>query len=156
MLGKIKFRISGEDMKSIAITFMALLLSNAVLADAEKDIDYRKATMMVVGGHMKSMGTILKGRMHQSDLKVHADGMKSIATIVPSLFPEGSGDGKTEALSAVWENPAEFKMKMDEFVAAADGMAMAVDSGEMSAIGPAIQKLGGSCKGCHDDFKNAD
>ena len=31
-------------MKSIAITLMALIFSNAVLADAEKDIDYRKAT----------------------------------------------------------------------------------------------------------------
>ena len=30
-------------MKSIAITLMALIFSNAVLADAEKDIDYRKA-----------------------------------------------------------------------------------------------------------------
>jgi len=143
-------------MKSIALTFLALLLSNATLADAEKDIDYRKGTMMVVGGHMKSMGTILKGRMHQSDLKIHADGMRSISRVVPSLFPAGSGDGKTEALPAIWEKPAEFKMALDKFVAAANGMAEAVDSGEMSAIGPAIQKLGGSCKGCHDDFKNAD
>ena len=143
-------------MKSIAITVMALLISNAVLADAEKDIDYRKATMMVVGGHMKSMGTILKGRMHQSDLKIHADGMKSIATIVPSLFPEGSGDGKTEALSAVWNKPAEFKIVLNKFVAAANEMAEAADSGEMSAIGPAIKKLGGSCKGCHDNFRASD
>ncbi len=142
-------------MKSIAITFIALILSNAALADAEKEIDYRKATMMVVGGHMKSMGTILKGRVHQSDLKLHADGMRAISTIVPSLFPEGSGDGKTATLPAVWEKPAEFKMAMDKFVAAANGMAEAVDSGEMSAIGPAIQKLGGSCKGCHDDFKES-
>ena len=142
-------------MKSIAITFMALLLSNAAMADAAKDIDYRKAAMMVVGGHMKSMGTILKGRMHQSDLKLHADGMRAISSIVPKLFPEGSGDGKTAALASVWEKPVEFKMAMDKFVAAANGMAEAVDSGEMSAIGPAIQKLGGSCKGCHDDFKKS-
>ena len=65
-------------MKSIAITLMALIFSNAVLADAEKDIDYRKATFKIVGGHMKSMGTILKGRMHQSDLKLHADGIRAM------------------------------------------------------------------------------
>jgi len=143
-------------MKSIAITLVALLLSNVAVADAEKDIDYRQGTMLIVGGHMKSMGTILKGRIHQSDLKLHADGMRSIATIVPSVFPEGSGDGKTEATAAIWEKPAEFKMAVDKFVSAANGMADAVDSGEMSAIGPAIKELGGSCKGCHDDFREED
>ena len=35
-------------------------------------------------------------------------------------------------------------------------MAEAADSGEMSAIGPAIKKLGGSCKGCHDNFRASD
>jgi len=143
-------------MKSIAITLMALIFSNAVLADAEKDIDYRKATFKIVGGHMKSMGTILKGRMHQSDLKLHADGIRAMSTIVPKVFPEGSGDGKTGALPAIWEKPAEFKVVLNKFVAAANDMAEAVDSGEMSAIGPAIQKLGGSCKGCHDNFRASD
>ena len=143
-------------MKSIAITLMALIFSNAVLADAEKDIDYRKATFMVVGGHMKSMGTILKGRVHQSDLKLHADGIRAMSAIVPTVFPEGSGDGKTAALPAIWEKPAEFKIVLNKFVAAANDMAEAVDSGEMSAIGPAIQKLGGACKGCHDNFRESD
>ena len=105
---------------------------------------------------MKSMGTILKGRMHQSDLKLHADGIRAMSTIVPKVFPEGSGDGKTGALPAIWEKPAEFKIVLNKFVAAANEMAEAVDSGEMSAIGPAIQKLGGSCKGCHDDFRASD
>ena len=143
-------------MKSIAITLMALIFSNAVLADAEKDIDYRKATFMVVGGHMKSMGTILKGRVHQSELKLHADGIRAMSAIVPTVFPEGSGDGKTAALPAIWEKPAEFKIVLNKFVAAANDMAEAVDSGEMSAIGPAIQKLGGACKGCHDNFRESD
>ncbi len=143
-------------MKFIAITFMALILSNPALADAEKDIDYRKATFSIVGGHMKSMGTILKGRMHQGDLKFHANGIRAMSAIVPKVFPEGSGDGKTAALPAIWEEPAEFKTALDNFVAAANGMADAADSGEMTAIGPAIQKLGGTCKGCHDNFKKSD
>ena len=37
--------------------------------------------------------------MHQSDLKLHADGIRAMSTIVPKVFPEGSGDGKTGARS---------------------------------------------------------
>jgi len=42
---------------------------------------------------------------------------------------------------------------MDRFIEAAEGMASAAGTENMSEIGPAIQTLGGSCKGCHDDFK---
>jgi cytochrome c556 len=79
-----------------------------------------------------------------------------MSTIVPKVFPEGSGDGKTGALPAIWEKPAEFKIVLNKFVVAANEMAEAADSGEMSAIGPAIKKLGGSCKGCHDNFRASD
>ena len=42
---------------------------------------------------------------------------------------------------------------MDRFIDAAEGMALAAGTEDMSEIGPAIRVLGGSCKGCHDDFK---
>ena len=42
---------------------------------------------------------------------------------------------------------------MSRFIAAAEGMASAAATKEMSEIVPAIQALGGSCKSFHDDFK---
>ena len=130
-----------------------LTLSQWVQADAKSEILYRQGVMSVVGGHMKSMATSLKGGIHMDEFAVHAHGMANISKIVPNVFPEGSGDGKTEALAEIWENKAEFKAAMDKFLEAADGMAVAADTGEMASIGPAIKALGGSCKGCHDDFK---
>ncbi len=132
-----------------------LLMSQWTFADAAGEIKYRQGVMGVVGGHMSSMVAILRGDVHMDDLKLHAQGMANIATVVPSVFPPGSGDGKTEALAIIWEKPEAFKAAIDKYVDAANGIKKAADSGDMQAVGPAIKKLGGACKGCHDDFREA-
>ncbi|MCB1691884.1 MAG: cytochrome c [Pseudomonadales bacterium] len=131
----------------------AMLVANMAFADGDAEIKYRQAVMKAVGGHMASMGAILRGRTHLGDLDVHANAMAELAQIVPTVFPEGSGDGKTEALPAIWEKADDFKKHVDEYVKAANDMADAANSGEMGRIGPAIQALGQSCKGCHDNFR---
>lgn len=140
-------------MKRMTLLALLIFSSQAAFSDAKSEIKYRQGVMAVVGGHMKSMGTILKGQVHMEDLQFHAKALVNVSSIVPNIFPEGSGDGKTEALPAIWEDKAEFKSALDKFVSAAEGMAKASESGDMMVIGPAIKELGGSCKGCHDDFK---
>ena len=142
-------------MKKITITLILFIFCQFTFADAENEIKYRQGVMGVVGGHMNSIVAILRGGVHAGDLKMHAQGMANISSIVPTVFPEGSGDGKTEALAVIWEKPDAFKKAMDKYVAAAKGMAKAANSGDMQAVGPAIKELGGSCKGCHDDFREA-
>ena len=123
------------------------------LADGEVEAKYRESVMESSGGHLSSMATILKNQVHMDDIVMHARGLAGLADIAPEIFPEGSNSEKSKALAAVWENPAEFSKAMDRFIDAAEGMALAAATEDMSEIGPAIQALGGSCKGCHDDFK---
>ena len=131
----------------------SMFFSQLALGDAASEIKYREGVMEVVGGHMHAIVAILKGGVHGSDLKYHTRAMANIAGIVPDVFPEGSGKGKTEALAAIWEDKEAFAAAMDKFVKATDGIAMAGESGNISDIGPAIKALGGSCKGCHDDYR---
>jgi cytochrome c556 len=128
-------------------------LGQFALADGEVEVQYRQAVMKSIGGHMASMATILKNQVHMEDLVLHARGLAGLADIAPEVFPEGSDTEKSKALPAVWENPEEFSEAMQRMVDAAEGMASAAATEDMSEIGPAIQALGGSCKGCHDDFK---
>ena len=66
-------------------------------------------------------------------------------------FHSGSGDGKTEALPAIWENPEDFAERLDAFREAANGLRAAAETGgDMAA---AIQQLGQACKGCHDNYR---
>jgi cytochrome c556 len=76
----------------------------------------------------------------------------------PALFIEGTSSEDTdnsEALPAIWENPGDFRAKFAALGEAAAGSPDAVMGGQEN-IGPALQKLGGACKACHDDYRQAD
>jgi cytochrome c556 len=141
-------------MKSIVAVVFTILVCPMVLADGEAEFKYRQGVMQTVGGHMSSLAGILRGQVHVENLGVHAKGMADLATIVPNVFPEGSGVAISEALPEIWENPDDFKAAIDKFVEAANGMSAAAnDSDGAAAIGPAMNALGQSCKGCHDNFR---
>jgi cytochrome c556 len=82
-------------------------------------------------------------------MSLHANAMADLAGITGTLFPEGSQGG--DALPEIWSNPEDFAAKVAAFETAASGLQAAVSSGE--PVGPAFQKLGQSCKGCHDDYR---
>ena len=132
---------------------MLVALSASTWADGEAEYKYREGIMNSAKGHMTSMVAILRGRVHFENLAIHARGMADVAGIMPTVFPEGSMTDTSESLPEVWSDAAGFKNAMDRFVAAANQMAEAASSGEMSEVGPAMQALGQSCKGCHDDYR---
>ena len=140
-------------MKQLIVMLALVMLSGGALADARVETDYRQAVMKSIGGHMVSMGTILKNQVHMRDLALHARGLAALAEVAPGVFPEDSKIDKSKALASVWDDPEGFRAAMDRFTDAARDMSAAASSGEMSRIGPAIRALGGACKGCHDDYK---
>ncbi len=140
-------------VQKAALAVAAVLLSGSALADAKGDIAYRQGAFKVVGGHMSSMVAIMRGQVRQENFAMHAQGMADIAKVIPSVFPEGSGEGKTEALAKIWTDKAGFEKRVNDFTSAAEGLAAVASGGDMSQIGPAFRKLGGSCKGCHDNYR---
>jgi len=123
--------------------------ANSALAD-EGAAEYREHTMEAIGGHMQAMVDIVRQKVpHTSHLPIHADAMASLAEISDSLFPEGSEGG--DALPAIWSDAEDFAKHISAFKDAAIGLQSAVANGE--PIGPAFQKLGQACKGCHDDYR---
>jgi cytochrome c556 len=137
----------------VFLIMIACFFPMVALADGEAEYKYREGVMNSAKGHIQSIVAIIKGQVHMDNLQIHADGMVDVAGIMPDVFPAGSQTAKSEALDAVWDDPDGFKEALDKFVSAANGMAAAAKTGEMGEIGPAIQALGGSCKGCHDNFR---
>jgi len=132
------------------ITFFAAgLLATSALAD-EGAMEYREHSMEAIGGHMQAMVDIIRQKVpHTSHLPLHASAMADLAGIAGTLFPEGSEGG--DALPEIWSNPEDFAERISAFETAAAGLNSAVSNGE--PIGPAFQKLGQACKGCHDDYR---
>jgi cytochrome c556 len=133
----------------IAVVFTALV--TPVFADGEAEYKYREGVMKAIGGHMSSISAIMRGQTHTDNLAVHAQSIAALSEIAATVFPEGSDVAKSEALAAVWKNPAEFRQATEKFISAAKSFSEAAVSGEN--VGQALRGLGQSCKGCHDDFR---
>ncbi len=119
---------------------------------SEGEVDYRQHTMEAVGGHMRAIVDIIRQKVpHTSHLDTHAAALAELAVIAPSLFPDDSTGG--DALEAIWEDPGDFKTRLDAFQRASAGFKAAVASGDSAQINPALQRLGQSCKGCHDKYR---
>lgn len=120
------------------------------LAASEGDADYREHTMEAVGGHMQAMVDILKQSVpHTAHMTLHANAMADLAGIAGTLFPAGSEGG--DALPAIWEKPDDFASRLAAFDEAAAELKAAAAAG--AGVGPAVQKLGQACKGCHDNYR---
>lgn len=79
--------------------------------------------------------------------------MVANAANIPSLFPAGSDKGDTKAKPAIWSNFDDFKAKSAAFGTAAENIAAAAKSGDMSKLKAAFGAAGGACKACHDDYR---
>ncbi|HMT45075.1 MAG TPA: cytochrome c [Chakrabartia sp.] len=102
----------------------------------------------------------------QDELKKDAPNMaairanaNSIATLAPKVvrwYPKGTGPEagvKTEASPAIWSNWPGFKTKAVDFTKAAAGLKAAAAKGDAAQIKAAAGAMGGTCKGCHQDFR---
>ena len=133
----------------------ALVATPAYSVEVKDQIKHREAIMEAIGGHLSAVFSTLGGPAEmQKNFAFHADSLAQLADIAVDVFPEGSGEGKTDALKKIWEQPEEFKQAMDTFLERVAAFKETVDAGEdIPAIAAAAKKLGGACKGCHDDFK---
>lgn len=113
-----------------------------------------------IGDSFKSVMDELK--QDAPDLTIIRAGAATINGLAPQVatwFPAGSGpdDGiKTDALQTVWTKPDHFKQAAVRFTDASATFSSLAQAGDLAAIGKGAQDLGGSCKNCHDTFREKD
>ncbi|SIS93465.1 c-type cytochrome [Paracoccus saliphilus] len=151
-------------MRLISLTAIAVTAALPLFAhaDAAEDaIEARHGYMKMLSINMGTLAGMAKGEIEYDEAAASTAGA-NIETLsnytVPALFPEGTAEGEaddSDALPAIWENPEDFARKFADLGEAATGAGDAVMGGQEN-IGPALQKLGGACKACHDDYRKKD
>ncbi|MBT8079359.1 MAG: cytochrome c [Gammaproteobacteria bacterium] len=140
---------------------LTLILGTSLTAiaetSAEDAADYRLAVMTSLRGHMTAASMIVRGLVEDNGyLAKHAKGLEMSVSEVHRVFPEGSNVGESNALPAIWEDTDKFKAAIEKAENASAAFVAAAKSGGKDEIGGAFRNLGGSCRGCHDDFKMSD
>jgi len=138
-------------LEILSLALMASTIAAMPAAGAEGAAEYREHVMESIGGHMQASADILQQKVdHQDHLRLHVNALTDMAGIARTLFPEGSEGG--DALPAIWEDPDDFSNRLTALEEAAAELKTAMNDG--GDIGPAFQKVGQACKGCHDNYRD--
>ena len=139
-----------------ALVTMALsTASYTAMADPKSEITYRRATERALGGHMSALNTILRGRVKRGkgSVVVHARAIGNIGKLYHTLYPKGSGQGRTRAKPLIWSKPNEFKKAIAAFKRASAKLASVAGNGDLKTTKAAYKAVGKTCGVCHKLFR---
>ena len=135
----------------ITVSFTSILLGSSIAsADVVED---RKAGFR---GNVTALKAI-RAAMSENDAATIAINAEKIAAwfeVMPNYFPEGSNTGKTNARPEIWTNWEKFTGISATARQSALDLAMAAKAGDSDGINAGFQAVAGTCKTCHQSFKN--
>ena len=145
--------------KRIILTAVSMLLlvffcGISSFADYHGIIKYRQNVMKSAAGHMGAIVDILKNRLPlEAHIVAHARSMLQINRMILSMFPEGSGKGRTRSKQAIWGNWSEFESAANDFERESAKLSKVAESGDMEALAKQVRATGKTCSGCHRNFR---
>ena len=142
-------------LKTAALLLLLIFVYGTVsFADSHGIIKYRQNVMKSVSGHMGAIVDILKNGLPLKDHIVdHALSMQQISRMTLSMFPEGSGKGRTKSKKVIWEKWSEFESAAGDFERESIKLVEVAQSGYMEALSKQVRATGKTCSGCHRNFR---
>jgi cytochrome c556 len=150
-------------MKAFALSAAgAAMLSLAAPATAqfvksEDAIKYRQSALFVMGQHFGRIGAMAFSRA-PNDAKIAADNAELVASMAKlpraAFGPGTEKGGDTKAKAEIWSEQAKFKEASDKLVSESVKLVAATRTGNLDAVKAAFTATAGSCKACHDAFRN--
>jgi len=104
----------------------------------------------------KLMKKINKGLQNQNFKVIErsAEAILIWSKEMSKYFPEGSNNSPSEASSDIWNDPEGFKKAINNFQLASLELITQSKTNDMDQTISAFRSLAGTCKGCHQKFRN--
>ncbi|EEW26181.1 c-type cytochrome [Rhodobacter ferrooxidans] len=148
--------------KALFVTLALALPGIACAEEARNPAAPRIAYFTLLGTEMGPLAAMAKGDMpyDATIAQAHAADMVTLtAYLHDDLLVPGTSNadlpGKTRALPKIWEDMAGYGAKGKAMGEAITELAAVAGNG-VEALAPAVGKLGGACKSCHDDYRAKD
>ena len=129
--------------------------AHAQFAKPEDAIKYRKGALTVMGAHFSRVAAMAGGRVPY-DAKAAAETAaiaESMAKLPWAAFPDGSDKGETKAKPEIWSDKARCAEAAEKMQAEMTKLNVAARVGTLDALKPAVSSVAGTCKNCHDNFR---
>ena len=150
-------------MKKFVATLVLLSIAGASVAQQtmkpEDTIKFRKAAMGFQAWNMGKIKANLDGTFNKEQVIAAANAVAATANSgIGALFAPGSeknaGNQKTAVKMEFFQQSDKVKEVSMNYVKEANELAKVAATGDIAAIKAQFGKAGGTCKSCHDDFKN--
>jgi cytochrome c556 len=147
--------------KLIVSAALGSLLITSIADAQERDpiqaeIKYRQAVYTLIGAHFGPIGAMMRGRadFDLAAVQSNATTLSAVAPLAVNSFTLESHAENSDALSAIWENRADFDEKMNNLQMGVAGFAEAAATATgVDDLREAFGNVGGTCKACHDDYR---
>jgi cytochrome c556 len=143
----------------ILVVTVVVLLAGAAFAQfakTEDAIKYRQSAMSVIGTHFSRMGAVVKGEAPYAKEGFEQNAMV-VATLIPlpwdAFIVAGSDKGSLMKAEALAQKDKFMELAKANQAEVAK-LAAAAKGGDLNAIKPQFGAAGGSCKACHDLYRN--
>jgi cytochrome c556 len=138
-------------------TGLAPAAAQTAAGKSQATVDARQANFKAIGGAFKAVrGELEKDAPDYALIAAKANDINARARKIGGLFPAGTATTnglKTEALPAIWKQPAAFKTATQKLVDESAKLASIAGKRNKQAVAAQAMAMGGSCKGCHDQFR---
>ena len=152
-------------MKSkIILALLAVTLAGTASAQEvkpENAIKWRQSAYATMGWSMARIKANVEGTYNKEDVIKAANVIQAIANSgMGALYVPGSDKGKgwveTRVKPELFTDKEGVGKVAMAFGKEANEMAKVAATGDAAAVKVQMGKLGGTCKGCHDDYKKKD
>jgi cytochrome c556 len=140
-----------------ALGSLLALPAAAQFQKPEDAVKYRKAGFTVMGTHFARIGAMAQGRVpfDGAAAAANADIVVTMSKLPFAGFVDGTGGTEKGMPNAkVWSEKAKFeaaaKKMQDEVVK----LSAAAKTNNLDQLKTAFGSAAGTCKACHDDFRN--
>lgn len=142
----------------VVAAFAALMMGTACAqAKPEDVIKYRQAVYKVMGWNFGPMAAMVKGDKpyDKEAFARHAAIVEFESKLALEGFIPGSDRGAdTKAKPEIWTKMDDFKAKMSKMNDETAKLAAVAKTGTFDEIKKQLGTTGGTCKACHDDYRN--
>lgn len=124
-------------------------------AKPEVLVKQRQAAMTLQGKYFGPLAGMARGTLAY-DAQVVARNVRyleALSTMPWDGFVESTQSQESRALPALWADPAGFRSSAEQFESAVAALVTAASGSDETAVKTAIENVGKTCGGCHDDFR---
>lgn len=147
--------------RKFLMAVMSLAMAGGAFAQVKPEdaIKYRQSGYAFMAWNMARIKMNVEGSHYNKDEVIKAaNAIQAIANSgMGSLYLPGTDKGKgweeSRAKANIWTEKEKLGKVAMEFIKEANELAKVAQTGEAGAVGAQLGKVGGTCKGCHDDFK---